>query len=105
VQGLERLGGIEERTPVRIEQRLIHHGRLIVELPVHGEIVASLERDGAARTDFVCANGDGDADLAGHAGTGDDRLVEFEGFDHLPDRAYVCLFVVGVVAWDVCSQR
>jgi len=89
--------------PVRIEQRLIHHGRLIVELPVHGEIVASLERDGAARTDFICADGDGNADLAGHAGTGDDGLVEFEGFDHLPDRAYVCLLVVGVVAWDVIA--
>lgn len=91
--------------PVRVEERLVDLRRLVLELPVHGQEVAPLQRDRPAGADLLVADGHGDAHLAGHARAADDGLVQPQSLDHGCDGADVCILVVGVVSRDVVGAR
>ena len=61
--------------PLRVEQRLVDVWRLVVELAVHVEVVASLQGGSTDTARFLGADSTSQGDLAGHGGIADDRLV------------------------------
>lgn len=87
--------------PVRIEQRLVDHRRLVVKLTVHGQVVASLQRNSAPGSYFFSSYGHADAHLAGHRSSANNRLVELQNSDHFPDAADIVVFGVHMIAWHV----
>lgn len=91
--------------PVRVEEGLVYDRGFVIELAVHGEIVAALEGDRSRRADFFCANGNRDADLAGHGGAADNWLVELQNLDDFSDAADITVFGVGMVAGHVILTR
>lgn len=98
---VRRRGAHHAVHPVRVEERLVDHGRLVVELPVHGQVVAALHGDGAASPNLLGPDGHRYAHLTGHGGAADDRFVEFQHPDDFPDASNVALFVVRVIARDI----
>lgn len=91
--------------PIRIEQSLIYHWTFVVELPVHGEVVTSLERDRASSTHLICSNGYRNADLPRHRRTADDRLDQLQRLHHGRYGADIGVFVIRMVSRDVVLAR
>lgn len=78
--------------PVGVEESLIDDWRLVVELTIHRQVVTALEWDGSASANFFSANSNTNADLAGHRGTADDWLVQFEDSNDFTNGSNVAFF-------------
>lgn len=68
--------------PLRIEERLVDVWRLVVELTVHIEVVASLQCDRTNTSNLFGADSASQRDLASHRSTADNWLVQVEFLDH-----------------------
>lgn len=87
--------------PLRVEQGLVDIWRAVVPLALHVQVVRALQWNRARATNLVCADCTREGDLACHAGTADDGLVEIQLLDQSGDAADVGVFVVGVLAWPI----
>ena len=78
---------------------------LIIELSIHRQIITPLHRNRASCTNLVRPNRHSHAHLPRHASTADNRLIQLQSLDHLPDRPDIRFFIVRMVPWDVVASR
>lgn len=72
--------------------------RLVVPLPLHVKVVASLQRNRSDASDLIGTDGTCQRDLPSHGRTADDGRSQPELLDHGGDAADVRILVVGVRA-------
>jgi len=72
--------------------------RLVVPLPLHVEVVASLQRDRSDASDLIGTDGTCQRDLPCHGRTANDGRLQAELLDHGGDAANVRILIVGVRA-------